>query len=113
MVDVLAGALSGYVTSAEIERWRAAHAFGALRIDAFQPLDEFLDRMGRMIDAIKAQPTKDGVESVRIPGEVEHRLAEERRAAGAIPLHPNIVAGYHQAAEELGVPCDLEETLLG
>ncbi|MEX0786175.1 MAG: Ldh family oxidoreductase, partial [Dehalococcoidia bacterium] len=53
MVDVLTGALSGFVTSAEMERWRAAHAFGALRIDAFQPLDEFLNRMGGMIDAIK------------------------------------------------------------
>ncbi|MEX0785775.1 MAG: Ldh family oxidoreductase, partial [Dehalococcoidia bacterium] len=81
--------------------------------DAFQPLDEFLNRMGGMIDSIMAQPTQHGIESVRIPGEVEQRLAEERRAAGMIPLHPAIVEGYHRAAEELGVACDLVETPIG
>lgn len=104
MVDVLCGALSGFVTSAEMEPGRAAHGFAALRIEAFQPLAGFLDRMGRMIDAIKRTPTEEGVTSIRIPGEVEHALASQRRAEGSVPLHPRILEGFRAAAEELSVP---------
>jgi L-2-hydroxycarboxylate dehydrogenase (NAD+) len=110
MVDILTGALSGFGTSAEIEAGRiAAHCFGALRIDAFVPLEQYLERMGIMIDAIKRTPVAAGSDEVRIPGELEHALAERRRAAGTVPLHATILAGYRVAAEELGVPFDLEE----
>jgi len=109
MVDILSGALSGFGTSAEIEAGRiAAHCFGALRIDAFVPIEQYMERMGTMIDAIKRTPTADGSE-VRIPGELEHALSERRRANGAVPLHRSILAGYRAAAEELRVPYDLEE----
>lgn len=110
MVDILTGALSGFGTSAEIESGRiAAHCFGALRIDAFVPLEQYLERMGTMIDAVKRTPVAEGSDGVRIPGELEHTLAERRRAAGTVPLHPSILAGYRAAAEELGVPYSLEE----
>ena len=107
MVDILCGALSGFGTSTEIPPGTAAHGFGALRIDAFQPLPDFLEVMGRAIDNLKRVTTEDG-EPVRIPGELEHRLAEERRAAGAVPLHPKIIAGYREIADELGIEFDLE-----
>jgi LDH2 family malate/lactate/ureidoglycolate dehydrogenase len=108
LVDVLAGALSGFGTSAEIDGGRStAHAFGVLRIDAFVPLETYLEHVGAMIDAVKATPRPAGVDEIAIPGEVEHRLAEERRAAGVVPLHPAIIEGFRAAAAELDVPCDL------
>ena len=110
MVDILTGALSGFGTSAEIEAGRiAAHCFGALRIDAFVPVEQYLERMGAMIDAVKRTPVAAGSSPVCIPGELEHALAGRRRAEGAIPLHASILAGYRAAAEEFGVPYDLEE----
>jgi LDH2 family malate/lactate/ureidoglycolate dehydrogenase len=111
MVDILCGALSGFGTSAEIEQPpAAAHCLGALRIEAFQPLPQYMERMERLIESMKQAPKLEGVDEIRIPGELEHALAEERRAAGAVPLHPAILEGQRAAAEELGVPFDLTET---
>jgi len=108
LVDILSGALSGFGTSVEIDPGiTAAHCFGALRIDAFEPLAEFLEHMGRTIDTLKATPMPAGAPEVRIPGELEHALAGERRAAGAVPLHPAILEGFRAAADELSVPYDL------
>jgi LDH2 family malate/lactate/ureidoglycolate dehydrogenase len=108
LVDILSGALSGFGTSVEIDPGiTAAHCFGALRIDAFEPLPEFLEHMGRTVDTLKATPMPPGAPEVRIPGELEHALSEQRRAAGAVPLHPAILEGFRTAAAELNVPFDL------
>jgi L-2-hydroxycarboxylate dehydrogenase (NAD+) len=107
MVDILSSALAGVVSSAE-ERppFAAAHFFGALRIDAFEPVAQYKERMEAMIAALKAAIGPAGDE-VRIPGELELALSQRRRAAGAVPLHPRIVEGYRAAAEEFGVPFEL------
>lgn len=108
LVDILSGALSGFGTSVEIDPGiTAAHCFGALRIDAFEPLPDFLEHMGRTIDTLKATPMPAAAPEVRIPGELEHALSEQRRAAGAVPLHPAILEGFRSAAAELNVPFDL------
>ena len=110
LVDILCGALSGFGTSAEIEGGRtAAHCFGALRIDAFGPEETYLEKIDGMIDAVLRSEVAEGAEQVRIPGELEHRLAQERREAGTVPLHLAILEGFRSAAEELGVPFDLIE----
>ena len=110
MVDILTGALSGFGTSAETGGGRvAAHCFGALRIDAFVPLPDYLERMRTLIEAMKQTPTMEGVDEVRIPGELEHALSEQRRAAGTIPLHAAVIEGFRAAAQELDVPFDLPE----
>lgn len=108
LVDILCGALSGFGTSAEIEGGRtAAHCFGALRIDAFGSDEAYRERMGALIDAVhRAEPVAGGAPAL-VPGELEDRLARERRAAGAVPLHPAILEGFAAAAEELGVGYDL------
>jgi LDH2 family malate/lactate/ureidoglycolate dehydrogenase len=106
-VDVLTGVLSGFGASTGTVPGTAAHCVGALRIDAFVPMETYLERAGAMIDALKASETRDG-SAVRIPGELEHRLTQERRAAGTVPLHPAILEGFRAAAAELGVPYDLE-----
>ncbi len=107
MVDILCGALSGFGTSAEIEAGiSAAHCFGALRIDAFQTLPEYLARMEGLIEALKRH---DGDHQVCIPGELEHALAERCQAEGTVPLHPATLDGFRSAAEELAIPFDLTE----
>jgi LDH2 family malate/lactate/ureidoglycolate dehydrogenase len=110
-VDLLTGALSGFGTSTEIEPGTAAHGFAAIRIDAFQPLPSYLERVGTMIDKLKAAPGREG--GVRIPGEVEQALSEERRAAGMVPLHGSLLEGFRSAAEELGLPFDAIEATRG
>ena len=111
MVDILAGALSGFGTSAETDARTAAHCFVAIRIDAFQPMPQYMAAMKGLIESIKATPRLPGVDEIRIPGELEHSLAERQRAAGAVPLHPSILEGYRAAAEELEVPFDLTDAV--
>ncbi len=109
MVDILTGALSGFGTSAEIDSGlTAAHCFGAMRIEAFQPLADYRERMEHMIGAVKETPRREGVGEIMIPGEPEHALAEQRRTDGSVPVHPRVLAGFRDAAEELNVPYDLE-----
>jgi LDH2 family malate/lactate/ureidoglycolate dehydrogenase len=108
MVDIFSAALSDFATTAEgQEPLAAAHFFGALRIDAFEPVARYMERMDAMIAALKQRPAGDG--EVRIPGELEHALAERRRADGAIPLHPRIIEGYKAAAGEFAVPFDFAD----
>ena len=109
MVDILTGALSGFGTSAEIDAGlTAAHCFGAMRIEAFQPLADYKERMEHMLAAIKETPRRDGVDEIMIPGEPEHALAEQRRADGRVPVHVAVLAGFKEAAAELDVLYDLE-----
>lgn len=110
MVDILTGALSGFGTSAEIDAGlTAAHCFGAMRIEAFQPLADYKERMEHMIVAIKETPKREGVDEILIPGEPEHALAERRRADGRVPVHANVLAGFKEAAAEFDVLYDLED----
>lgn len=105
-VDILCGLLSGSGASVHLARLQASHFFGALRIEAFLPLAEFSALMGQMVETLKAAPRAPGAGPLRIAGEVEHALEEERRAAG-IPLHPEVVDSLQTLCQELGVTDDL------
>ena len=110
MVDILTGALSGFGTSAEIDAGlTAAHCFGAMRIEAFQPLADYKERMEQMIAALKATPKRADVDEIMIPGEPEHALSEQRRAEGRVPVHTTVLAGFKETAAELDVLYDLED----
>jgi L-2-hydroxycarboxylate dehydrogenase (NAD+) len=115
MVDILSGVLSGagyadkmYLDDAEGQGLPAnvGHFFGALRIDAFRPVDEFKDTMDDLFRRLKATPKVDGQERIYIHGEKEFETAEERQREGVI-LHPAVVASLGTIAEETGVPIRL------
>ncbi len=107
MVDIVCGALSGFGTSADTDSgMTAAHCFGAIRIDAFQPVPDYLARMEGLIEALKQH---NGGGEVHIPGELEHALTQRRHAEGAVPLHPAVVQRFGSAAGELEIPFDLIE----
>lgn len=102
--DITTGVLSGAGASVTLAGdGAAAHMLAAVRIDAFVPHEEFLGHMDTLIDRLKAVERQPGIDEILIPGEPEARLERERLAAGAIPLHPEIVAGINAAAEELEV----------
>src|SRR3972149_8850842 len=105
-IDILCGILSGSGFSAELEG-TFSHAFGALRIDAFLPLDEFRALMDRMASRIKATPRLPGVDEIRLAGEVEHHLERRRRLEG-IPLHPQVIESLRTMCRELEIEFDIE-----
>ena len=115
VVDILSGVLSGagyadrmYLQDSEGKGLPAnvGHFFGALRIDAFRPVDEFRATMDDLIHRMKATPKVAGQERVYIHGEKEFETAEERQREGVI-LHPAVVADLRATAKEHGIPIGL------
>ena len=78
------------------------HFFGAMRIDAFRPADEFKAHMDNWIGRFRnAKPTQ-GNERVIIPGDPERELETERRISG-IPLLAPVVEDLIQLGDRFGV----------
>jgi len=110
LLDVLTGVLSGGGFSTHIRTLyqdlgnpsQVAHAFGALRIDAFMPGAEFCQRMETMIQLMHSCPTAPGTGRIYVPGEIEHETEQRRRTAG-IPLNATLREELEALAKELGV----------
>ena len=82
------------------EGW--GHFLGAMRVDAFMPVDEFKKRMDQWIEVMRnAQPAK-GQEKVLIPGDPE-RENEEKISRHGIALIPQIVTDLEIIAKKTGV----------
>jgi LDH2 family malate/lactate/ureidoglycolate dehydrogenase len=78
------------------------HFFGAMRIDAFRPADEFKRHMDNWIERFRSAKTVAGQERVIIPGDPERELNEVRLREG-IPLNKKVVDDLKLLAERLGV----------
>ncbi len=74
----------------------------ALNIEAFMPLEEFKNKIDKMIRDIKAAPSQPGVDSILIPGELEFRTREIRLKEG-IPVPDATLKNIRRLAETLGV----------
>jgi L-2-hydroxycarboxylate dehydrogenase (NAD+) len=66
------------------------HFFGAMRIDAFRPADEFKQHMDLWIQRFKSAAVAEGYERVIIPGEPERAMEKERMENGIGLLQPVI-----------------------
>ncbi len=66
------------------------HFFGAMRIDAFRPKEEFKEHMDRWITRFREATPIEGQEKVLVPGDPERELTALRKENG-IPLLPAVV----------------------
>jgi LDH2 family malate/lactate/ureidoglycolate dehydrogenase len=78
------------------------HLFGALRVDAFRPKDDFLQAMDTWIEAFSQTAPLQEDQRVIIPGQPEFAAEEERRNLG-IPLLPPVVQDLEQLGAALGI----------
>jgi LDH2 family malate/lactate/ureidoglycolate dehydrogenase len=78
------------------------HFFGAMRIDAFRPAQEFKQHMDQWIQRFRSAKTVKGFERVIIPGEPEVAMEKERRENG-IPLLGPVVDDLQFLAEKFDV----------
>jgi LDH2 family malate/lactate/ureidoglycolate dehydrogenase len=78
------------------------HFFGAMRIDAFQPANDFKTKMDEWIETFRSAKPVKGQERVMIPGDPE-REAEERNRKDGIKLVPAIKGDLVTVAKELGI----------
>jgi len=78
------------------------HFFGAMRIDAFRPADEFKYNMDKWIQRFSSAKTVEGQQKVIIPGEPETAFEKERMKDG-IPLLESVVKDLRNVGEKFGV----------
>lgn len=73
------------------------HFFGAMRIDAFRPADEFKKHMDNWIARFRAAKPLPGEPRVLIPGDPEREMATERVRTG-IPVNGKVVEDLKRLA---------------
>ncbi len=78
------------------------HFFGAMRIDAFRPADEFKRHMDNWITTFREADTVAGQERVLIPGDPEREM-EAIRLKDGIPLLPPVEKDLKELSERFGV----------
>ncbi len=79
------------------------HFFGAMRIDAFQPKENFKNHMDNWIRRFKSAAPINGNEAVLIPGDPERLIASERLKSGINLLKP-VEDDLKAVAEKFNVP---------
>jgi L-2-hydroxycarboxylate dehydrogenase (NAD+) len=78
------------------------HFFGAMRIDAFRPADEFKNHMDNWINRFRSAKTVEGESRIVIPGDPERETAEQRTKDG-IPLNQKVVEDLFDLGKKFGV----------
>lgn len=76
------------------------HFFGAMRIDAFRPAEDFKQHMDNWIQGFRNCKTIPGEEKVLVPGDPEREF-EAIRSKNGIPLLPTVVEDLKQLAVKL------------
>ncbi len=79
------------------------HFFGAMRIDSFQPAEQFKKKMDEWIETFRAAKPAEGQERVLIPGDPE-REAEDRIRREGISVVPAVIRDLQEIAEALEIP---------
>lgn len=78
------------------------HFFGAMRIDAFRPADEFKQHMDNWIRRFRAASPAEGQEKVLIPGDPEREMEAVRIKEG-IPLVDSVAADLEVLAQRFSL----------
>ncbi len=78
------------------------HFFGAMRIDAFRPADEFKQHMDNWIQRFRSATPAPGHEKVLIPGDPEREMEVLRMKEG-IPLEDSVAADLKMLAGKFSI----------
>ena len=100
MSEVLGTMLSGALPSMVDRDGGSKHSFAAYNIAAFTDVDDFKEKMDRMLKLLKETPPAPGHDRVLYPGLSEHEEIEDRRANG-IPLHKEVIEWFDDICSEL------------
>ncbi len=79
------------------------HFFGAMRIDAFRPADEFKKHMDNWIARFRSAKTIEGVDKLIIPGDPENECETERMKNG-IPLSEKVLLDLREVGAKFSTP---------
>jgi LDH2 family malate/lactate/ureidoglycolate dehydrogenase len=110
MIDIMAGALTGAGFGPRVnslydefdEPQNVGAFFQLIDIGHFAEPATFKARVDRMIEEIKSSRKAAGTEEIFLPGEIEYRKEQERRASG-IPVGAETVAELREVGRSCGV----------
>lgn len=115
IVDIFSAVLSGanygpwappfpaYVSMPENQPGKGlGHFFGAMRIDAFRPAEEFKANMDQWLKRFRNAEPIDAAQPVLVPGDPEREMEQIRRASG-IPLLAPVVKDLQTIAEKFSI----------
>ncbi len=115
IVDILSGLLSGanygpwvppiaaYLPLKDKKVGKGTgHFLGAIRIDAFQPADEFKKKMDDWIITFRNAKPAEGHKKVLIPGDPERELKKQKLKKG-IDILPAVINDIKKISQELGI----------
>ncbi|RYF67596.1 MAG: Ldh family oxidoreductase, partial [Cytophagaceae bacterium] len=115
IVDIFSGVLSGanygpwvppfatagFMQANEGVGSGTGHFFGAMRIDAFRPADDFKQHMDTWIQRFRSAKAVEG-QQVLVPGDPE-RILEADRLQNGIPVHETVIKTLEELGERFGV----------
>jgi ureidoglycolate dehydrogenase (NAD+) len=110
IVDMLAGLLSEAGQSTETgplyddydEGMGLGHFFLAIDVATMRDIDAFERAVEVFVEGLKRVDTKDGVDEVLYPGEIENRNARENRERG-VPINRNVYGKLEEIADRYDV----------
>lgn len=113
MVEILCSSLTGMPFGPHISRMfplteqkrHLGHFVVAIDISRFSPVSAFKARVRSMIGELRAMPPFEGVDHVRVAGDVEKEHWEERHRRG-IPLPAKELVAFREISALLQVPED-------
>lgn len=95
IIDIISGVLSGAAWSIHVgytvgeKPSNVGHAFMAIDIEAFMPIEEFFNRLQQYVNEIKSARKHPDADRIWIPGEKAWYTMITRKKIG-IPLHKNV-----------------------
>lgn len=99
IIDALTGALG---SGCSFDNPRYGHLFLAIDPTGFTSLQEYKERVDRLIGYLKASETQPGVQEVFVPGEIEYRTMQQRLKDG-IPIDTPDWNALTQTARALSI----------
>ncbi|MDE0332030.1 MAG: Ldh family oxidoreductase, partial [Nitrospinae bacterium] len=82
---------------------RVTSIFVAINVESLLPVSQFRAAANAFISIIKATPKAAGVETIFMPGEIEHQSETKRRRDG-FELPPERIAELDEIAQRLDLP---------
>jgi L-2-hydroxycarboxylate dehydrogenase (NAD+) len=101
--EILGTMLAGVLPSMIDPSGGSKHSFTAFNIAAFTDVDEFKEKMDRMLKMLKETKPAPGHDRVLYPGLSEYEEEQDRRANG-IPLHKEVIEWFDDITSELSIP---------
>jgi LDH2 family malate/lactate/ureidoglycolate dehydrogenase len=109
LVEILCGVLGGGAMGTEVggvrtvgRHARNSQIFMGIDVRRFMPMDQFEERMRRLVAEVKSAAPAQGYNEVLVAGDPEWRVEEIRRSEG-IPLAEGVWEKLKEAALKLGV----------